>query len=82
MRRSRRAPWGRTSSAARLSPTTLLARHTSGDWGDIPPEDARENRVSIERGFRVMSSYRAKGKRPDDERMASDRGVLAVQVLG
>jgi hypothetical protein len=35
----------------------LLARHQSGDWGEVPPEDARENRISVERGFRVLSSY-------------------------
>jgi hypothetical protein len=35
----------------------LLVRHQSGDWGEVPPEDARENRTSVERGFRVISSY-------------------------
>jgi len=35
----------------------LLVRHQSGDWGEVPPEDARENRISVERGFRVLSSY-------------------------
>ena len=42
---------------ARVSATTLLARHAGGDWGDIPPEDAAENRLSIAQGFRVLSSY-------------------------
>jgi hypothetical protein len=39
-----------------LSPA-LLARHRCGDWGEIPPEDARENRRSLEHGWRVLSSY-------------------------
>ena len=39
-------------------PLVLLQRHQSGDWGDVPPADARENRLSVKRGFRVLSSYR------------------------
>ncbi len=37
---------------------TLLERHQSGDWGDVPEEDARENEFSVRHGFRVVSSYR------------------------
>lgn len=40
------------------SPLALLARHQSGDWGNVPPEDATENELSIEQGFRILSSYR------------------------
>ena len=36
---------------------TLLSRHVSGDWGEVPPEDARENEFSIREGFRILSSY-------------------------
>lgn len=35
----------------------LLRRHAHGDWGEVPPEDARENRFSLKHGFRVLSSY-------------------------
>lgn len=35
----------------------LLVRHQSGDWGSVPPEDAEENRRSIEAGYRILSSY-------------------------
>ncbi len=42
---------------ANVSPSSLLARHASGDWGEIPPEDARENARSLKYGFRVLSSY-------------------------
>jgi len=38
-------------------PLALLQRHQSGDWGEVPPADARENRLSVKRGFRVLSSY-------------------------
>lgn len=37
---------------------TLLERHRSGDWGDVPEEDARENEFSVRHGFRIVSSYR------------------------
>ena len=40
------------------SPLALLARHQSGDWGDVPPEDATENELSVEQGFRILSSFR------------------------
>lgn len=37
----------------------LLRRHQGGDWGDVPHADARENELSVKRGFRVLSSYTA-----------------------
>ena len=39
------------------NPATLLGRHQGGDWGEVPPEDARENELSVLRGFRILSSY-------------------------
>jgi hypothetical protein len=44
-----------------VSPSELLERHASGDWGDVPHEDARENEYALEHGFRVMSSYPLSG---------------------
>ena len=35
----------------------LLERHVSGDWGEVPSEDARENARSLKYGWRVLSSY-------------------------
>ena len=35
----------------------LLERHVTGDWGEVPPEDARENARSLKYGWRVFSSY-------------------------
>lgn len=40
------------------SPMEFLSRHVTGDWGEIPEEDRKENQFSLERGFRLMSSYR------------------------
>jgi hypothetical protein len=44
-------------ASAGENPAALLARHVSGDWGEVPPEDARENELSIGEGFRIVSSY-------------------------
>lgn len=40
-----------------ISPSELLERHASGDWGAVSAEDARENELSVREGFRVVSSY-------------------------
>ena len=42
---------------ANVSPSSIIHRHASGDWAEIPPEDARENGRSLKYGWRVMSSY-------------------------
>jgi hypothetical protein len=34
-----------------------LARHQSGDWGDIDAHDREENQLSLEQEFRLMSIY-------------------------
>ena len=39
------------------NPAELLERHASGDWGEVPREDARENERSLKYGFRIVSSY-------------------------
>ena len=35
----------------------FLRRHQHGDWGSVPPEDAEENKISVETGYRILSSY-------------------------
>lgn len=40
-----------------------LARHATGDWGDLPAEDAELNAYSLEHGGRLFSAYGEKGKR-------------------
>jgi hypothetical protein len=39
-------------------PSTFIARHTSGDWGDLSDDDRQENEFSLAHGFRLLSSYR------------------------
>ena len=38
-------------------PAYYLDRHITGDWGDVPPEDAKENELSLQKGFRILSAY-------------------------
>jgi hypothetical protein len=42
---------------AEVSPSELLERHASGDWGDVDGHDRRENEYGLKYGFRVLSSY-------------------------
>ncbi|PLS84266.1 MAG: hypothetical protein CYG60_18840 [Actinobacteria bacterium] len=44
-------------AANAITPAELLARHVSGDWGEVPPGDARENGCSLKYGWRILSSY-------------------------
>jgi hypothetical protein len=36
-----------------------LGRHQRGDWGDVKPDDWRENELSLREGFRLWSVYHA-----------------------
>ena len=38
-------------------PLRFLARHASGDWGDLDAQDRRENELALEHGRRLLSSY-------------------------
>jgi hypothetical protein len=35
----------------------LLARHATGDWGDLCAFDRRQNEIALRDGLRVLSSY-------------------------
>jgi hypothetical protein len=37
-----------------------LARHLSGDWGDVDADDARENELSLKNDWRFLSAYTLK----------------------
>jgi hypothetical protein len=41
-------------------PGDFLARHVSGDWGDVPPEDIKENELSLKHDWRLLSAYTLK----------------------
>jgi hypothetical protein len=38
-------------------PLRFLARHSSGDWGDLCAFDRRQNQIALREGLRVFSSY-------------------------
>lgn len=42
---------------------SLIVRHVSGDWGEVDADDARENDLSVECGFRVLSAYQVGGEK-------------------
>jgi hypothetical protein len=50
-------------TAHEMSAFTLLALHQSGQWGDVPPDDARANDRALTVGARVLSAYGVGGKR-------------------
>ena len=35
----------------------FLRRHMSCDWGELSEDDVRENQLSLEQGFRLLSNY-------------------------
>ena len=42
----------------------FLRRHMSGDWGELSEGDVKENELSLEQGFRLLSRYETtKGER-------------------
>lgn len=69
----------------------FLSRHVRGDWGELPEEDKTENQFSLDKGFRLLSSYRttanettllnALGKFiPPDERVLLIEDTAEIQL--
>ncbi len=42
---------------AAVSPSTYLARHASGDWGDLGDDDKAANDDAVLSGARILSAY-------------------------
>jgi hypothetical protein len=38
-------------------PFDYLARHATGDWGELCAFDRRQNEIALRDGYRVLSSY-------------------------
>ena len=61
-----------------------LHSHQYGDWGSVRQEDARENDLSVGKGFRILSCYAIDPTKPavDDNRLwiltEADRSVTTV----
>ena len=54
-----------------------LKRHARGDWGDLCPEDRKENELSLKEGFRLLSVY-GTGERRFWIITEADRSVTTV----
>lgn len=44
--------------AEKLSPSDLLRRHQSGDWGDVGRADRESNEFALRDGGRLLSVYK------------------------
>ena len=42
---------------ANQRPEEFLMRHLTGDWGELPEEDKRENEWAVQHGSRIFSAY-------------------------
>jgi hypothetical protein len=40
-----------------VNPADLLARHVTGDWGVLDPEDTAANNAAVVDGSRLLSAY-------------------------
>ena len=38
-------------------PLAYLVRHIAGEWGDVDEHDSKENELSLEHGWRILSAY-------------------------
>jgi hypothetical protein len=68
-----------------VTPTQLLDRHVTGDWGVLCNEDIEENELSLREGFRLFSNYPAcdcAGENCDEHRVwlitEADRSVTTI----
>lgn len=41
----------------------LVFRHSIGDWGDLHKEDIEANEIALEKGYRILSSYKINSKK-------------------
>jgi hypothetical protein len=39
------------------NPASFLARHVTGDWGELDDHDRQESELAVEVGFRILSAY-------------------------
>jgi hypothetical protein len=42
-------------------PGDFLAHQMIGAWGEVPPEDIKENELSLQRGFLLLSAHHTSG---------------------
>jgi hypothetical protein len=67
----------RTIEAYKINWLALLHRHVVGDWGDLTEADKKENDLSVQRGFRILSAY-GRGERKLWFITEADRSVTTI----
>ncbi len=55
-----------------------LARHANGDWGELCPEDRRENELGLQQGHRLFSVYHDRAKVKFYIITEADRSVTTI----
>jgi hypothetical protein len=58
-------------------PFDYLARHATGDWGELCAFDRRQNEIALRDGYRVLSSYSV-GKESVWVITEADRSVTTI----
>ncbi|MNL11067.1 hypothetical protein D3C87_1318880 [compost metagenome] len=61
--------------ATNSNPFALLAKHVTGDWGEIDPEDVQTNEDAVAHGRRVLSVYRLPLQPASNKDSAAATGV-------
>ena len=49
-------------STAGQTPLEFIARHATGDWGELDEDDRLENERSLKTGCRLLSAYSLKNR--------------------
>jgi hypothetical protein len=57
---------GALDACTREHMTRCLARHLTGDWGGICPEDAEINNEALSCGYRILSAYPIDPAKPSE----------------
>lgn len=59
-----------------------LGRHARGDWGDLCPDDCRQNELALREGERLLSAYTDRRGRRFFVITKADRSATAVLLGG
>jgi hypothetical protein len=62
------------------NPFELLAKHVTGDWGEIDPEDVQTNEDAVVHGLRVLSVYRLPLQRAPEDASNAARPTPQLDV--
>jgi hypothetical protein len=60
------------------NPMAFLSRYVTGDWGELSEDDRKENQFSLEKGFRLLSSYQTNAGERLRDITEADRSVTTI----